>query len=97
MKDLIDYIINDDELSAEDKSALIEKIVKASHGIDRIVTPGLYFNTEVNERTGEIDMQLWYRNVDEAGRTMHNPTGFDSTQIAEIMKNEYLSQKGNVK
>ena len=93
MKELISQIINDEELSSDDKSVLIEKIFKASHGIDRFVTSGFYIHTEIKEETGELDIQLWYRNVDESGMTMHGPTNFDSYQIIEMMKNEYLIKK----
>ena len=93
MKDLITQIINDEELSAENKSDLIEKIVKASHGIDKFVAPGFYLHTDKNQETGEIDIQLWYRNVDESGMTMHGPTNYDNSKIIEMMKQEYLSQK----
>ena len=97
MKDLILQIINDEELTPEDKSNLVEKLIKASHGIDRFVTPGFYLHTETNTETGEVDIQLWYRNVDESGTTMHGPTDYSSDKIVEMMKSEYLSQKGRLK
>ena len=93
MKALITQIINDEELSVEDKSALIEKIVKASHGIDKFVASGFYLHTDKNQETGEIDIQLWYRNVDESGMTMHGPTNYDNSIIIKMMKQEYLNQK----
>lgn len=94
--ELISLIINDEDLSAEDKTILIEKVFKASHGMDRFVTPGFYLHTDRNEETGEIDVQLWFRNVDESG-TMHGPTNYDSGVIVEMMKSECLAQKGKLK
>ena len=97
MKDLITQIISDEELSVEDKSALIEKIFMASHGINRFVAPGFYLHTDKNQETGEIDIQLWYRNVDESGMTMHGPTHYDNSKIIEMMKQQNLSQKSKSK
>ena len=96
MKDLIDTIISDEELSSEDKSYLIEKIIKAIHGIDRFIAPGFYLHTDSKkiQETGEIDIQLWYRNVDEDGMTMHGPTNYDNNTIVAMMKQEYLKNKG---
>ena len=97
MKDLISQIINDGELSPEDKSNLIEKLFKASHGIDNAIAPGFYLHTDIKQESDEINIELWYRNVDESGMTSHGPTNYDSYQIIEMMKNEYLSQKGKSK
>lgn len=97
MKDLIVQIINDEELSVEDKSNFIEKIVKASHGMDRFVTPGFYFHTDINKETGEIDIALWYRNVDEYGTKEHGPTNYDNSQIVEMMKQGYSQQRAQKK
>ena len=99
MKELITRIISDEELSVEDKSNLIEKIVKASHGMDRFIAPGFYLHTDYEniQKTGDIDIQLWYRNVEESGMTMHGPTYYDNNTIFEMMKQEYLSQKGKSK
>ena len=96
MKDLLKLIIADEELSLEDKSNLIEKIISASHGQDRFVTPGFYLHTDKNA-AGELDMQLWYRNVDENGMTDQGPTYYNADIIVEMMKKEYLSQKGKTK
>jgi hypothetical protein len=99
IKDLISQIIADEELSVEDKSNLIEKIIKASHGIDQFIAPGFYLRVDPEKikETGEIDIQLWYRNVDESGMTMHGPTNYDNSKIIEMMKQEYLSQKSKSK
>ena len=96
MKDLINTIISDEELSSENKSYLIEKIIKASHGIDRFIAPGFYLRTDPRkiQENGEIDIQLWYRNIDDSGMTMNCPTNYDNNKIIEMMKQEYLSQKG---
>ncbi len=96
MKALLDLIIADEELSLEDKSNLIEKIINASHGLNKFVAPGFYLHTDKNEK-GELDMQLWYRNTDDSGMTMHGPTNYNATKIVEMMKSEYLSQKGKTK
>ena len=95
--ELISRIINDEELSPEDKTILIEKVFKASHGMDRFVTPGFYLHTDKNEETEEIDVQLWFRNVDESGMTMHGPTNYNSDTIVEMMKNECLNKKTHSK
>ena len=95
--ELIRRIINDEELSPEDKIVLIEKVYNASHGMNRFVTSGLYLHPDKNEETGEIDVQLWYRNVDESGMTMHGPTNYNSDVIFEIMKKACLNQKGKLK
>ena len=95
--ELINRIIKDEELSAEDKAVLIEKVFKASHGMDRFITPGFYLHTDKNEETGEIDIQLWFRNVDESGTTMHGPTNYDCDAIVDMMKNECLNEKGKIK
>ena len=95
--ELIRRIINDEELSPEDQIVLIEKVFNASHGRNRFVTSGLYLHPDKNEETGEIDVQLWYRNVDESGMTMHGPTNYNSDVIFEIMKKACLNQKGKLK
>lgn len=92
MKDLISKIINDSELSEEDKINFIEKIINASHEMDNIVAPGFYFHADKNQENGEIDLQLWYRNVDESGMTMHGPTNYDNNRIIQMMKQEYFNQ-----
>lgn len=96
-KELINLIIADEELSIEDKSNLFEKLFNASHGLDRFISPGFYLHTDKNEETSEVDMQLWYRNVDESGMTSHGPTNYSADQIVEMMKREYLSKKGRTK
>lgn len=97
MKDLINQIINDGELSPEDKSNLIEKLIKASHGIDSVVEPGFYLHTDIKQESDDINIELWYRNVDESGMESHGPTNYDSYQIIDMMKNAYYSQKGKSK
>ena len=61
--------------------------------MDRFVTPGFYLHTDKNQEIGEIDIQLWYKNVDESGMTMHGPTNYNSDKIVEMMKNECLNKK----
>ena len=97
MKELISLIVNDIELSNEDKIDLLEKMVNASHGLDSFVAPGFYLHTDKNEQTGELNMQLWFRNEDENGMTSHGPTNYSSEMIIEMMKKECLNKKGNVK
>lgn len=93
MNELIEKVMADEELSEEDKVVLIERIVNASHGIDRFVTPGLYLHTAVNQEEGVINMSLWYRNEDENGMTDHGPTNYNSNTIVSIMKKECLNKK----
>ena len=93
MKDLMVRIINDEELSSEDKGILIEKVVNAGKGIDRFITPGLYLHTDCDEKTDKISMQLWYRNVDDSGMTMHGPTNYNVDMIVELMKDSLLNKK----
>ena len=40
-------------------------------------------------------MQLWYRNVDEMGTTMHGPTNYDADKIVELMKQNCLDNTNN--
>ena len=97
MKEIIERIINDESLSREDKSTIIERVDYASHGINKFITPGLYLRSELNENSNEIDMQLWYRNVDESGMINHGPTNYDSDQITELMKIECLKKDEKVR
>ncbi len=91
MNELIEKIINDEELSNEEKTILIKKVVNASHQINRFITPGFYLHTDIRPDES-IDMQLWYRNVDENGTTEHGPTDWDSDKIIRMMKEEYLNK-----
>ena len=56
--------------------------------------PGFYLHTDKLEN-GSIDMQLWYRNVDEMGTTMHGPTNYDADKIVELMKQNCLDNTNN--
>ena len=97
MKDLISRIISDEEISVEDKCILIEKLIKATHDIDRFVAPGRYLHTEIDYSTGDFDIQLWYRMEEDSGMRYHGPTNQSNDVIIELMKERCLRQNRNFK
>lgn len=97
MNDLIVAIMKNEELSNEQKLTLILKVANASHGIDRFVAPGFYLHTEEKSEGKDIDMQLWYRNIDENGATMHGPTNYDTNTILKIMEENCLDKSNHRK
>ncbi len=95
MKELIERIIFNESLSDADKAILINKVVNASHGIDKFVNDGYYLHTTKNQN-GDIDIQLWFRNVEENGETMHGPTNYTISQIIEFMKENCLEKSKKI-
>lgn len=90
MNTIIDEIMNS-ELSNEDKTTLIKKVVYASHGINVTVAPGFYLRGERVE--DEVDLSLWYRNVDEDGNLERGSTNYDAKQIVEFLIENCLTDK----
>ena len=97
MNELVEKIINDESISNEDKIVLIDRLINASHGKNRFITPGLYLRAEINPETEELDMQLWFRNEEIGGETMHGPTDYDKDEILDQMKSNCLGKNPNVK
>ena len=89
---MIEKVITNSELSDDDKVILVEKIVNASHGIDRFINSVFYLRATANKEKDNIDMQLWYRNEDENGMTYHGPTSYDSDEIIKLMAKECLNK-----
>ena len=89
MNELIELIMNDEELSIQEKTMLIEKVATSSHGIDKQVTPGFYLHTNIVDNAF-VDVQLWYRNVDESGTVSHGPTNWNAAKIVQLMKEELI-------
>ena len=95
MKDLLNCIMYDEELTIEEKELFIEKIIMASHGINKFISDGFYFHTEVIDNN--IDIQLWYRNIDEKGTLYHGNTNYNCYEIVNIMKQYFIESKSIVK
>jgi len=95
MNEIIEIIMNDDELNEKDKTVLIQKVVMASHGMNRFINKGYFLHTE-KKKDGSISMEIWYRNEDDETVT-HGRTGWDSHQIVEFMKKELFKMKKELK
>lgn len=89
MNELIEKIF-DLEISDMEKKVLIQKVVNASHGLNRNLSDGCYLKAIQNPETLDIDIQLWYRNATETGMTMNGPTNLDKDGIIELMCNTCL-------
>ena len=86
MDELIEKIIFSDDLTSEQKSNLIMRVLNASHGIEKFLAEGYYLRSKKNEETNSIDIQLWYRNVDPSGMTHNGNTNYNVDAILEFMK-----------
>lgn len=91
MNELIEKIILSEELTNEQKVTLINRVVNASHNIDRFLVEGFYLRTEENKEENCIDVQLWYRNADPSGTLYHGNTNYNKDAILEFMKKTCLT------
>lgn len=93
MEELIDKIMYSEDLSLEEKNAMIKKIIKAIHGYDMFINPNFYLRfdkkqeNEEDKKNLDFDVELWYRKVWSDGRIYQGNTGYTLDEIITIMKN----------
>ena len=89
MKELIEIIIEDEELTRPEKQILVSKLFKASRNPDEYITSAYFLRSKVQENN-VIDMKLWHIKLDNNSAPTYEPTNFDNYQIIEFMKKELL-------
>lgn len=98
MRKILEIIINSQDLTNDEKTAMIEKIISAKKGNAEFINPGFYLRVIENKENNvnEDKIQLWYRNVDPStGTTDHGNTGYDEQKIFNEMYDSMMKAKSN--
>ena len=92
MKELIEIIIEDEEITRQEKQILLSKLLAASRNPDEYITPYYFIRSKVGDKSN-IDMKLWHKIVGENGNLTCEPTNYDNNQIIDFLKSELLENK----
>ena len=92
LDEIIEKVAYDDSLTSEEKSHLIKRVKSASYGIQKYVTPDLYFTADFIDK--KVQVALIGIQIDVAtGVSKRFVTNYDSDTIVDLLKKEWLNKE----
>ena len=93
MKELFALLIKCDYMDREEKGKITNLLLNAIVADTQPINDGLYIKVYNTEDAEKMDIELWYKNVDEDGNIEHGNTGYNKEQILRSLYDNYAKEK----